>query len=67
MSSPLILISVFPFLIALALFLVPGDKNSRIVSTIGAAIQLFLVLFLLRDFMALRSSGVTEQFLFLYD
>jgi len=67
MSSPLILISVFPFLIALALLLLPGDKNSKIISTIGAAIQLALVLFLLRDFMALRASGVNEQFLFLYD
>jgi NADH-quinone oxidoreductase subunit M len=67
MSSPLILISVFPFLIALALLLMPGDKNSKIISTIGAAIQLALVLFLLRDFMSLRASGVNEQFLFLYD
>ncbi len=67
MSSPLILISVFPFLIALALLLMPGDKNSKIISTIGAAIQLALVLFLLRDFISLRASGVNEQFLFLYD
>jgi NADH-quinone oxidoreductase subunit M len=67
MSSPLILISVFPFLIALALLLMPGDKNSKVISTIGATIQLALVLFLLRDFMSLRASGVNEQFLFLYD
>ncbi len=67
MSSPLILISVFPFFIALGLLLMPGDKNSKIVSTIGAVIQLALVLFLLRDFMSLRASGVNEQFLFLYD
>jgi NADH-quinone oxidoreductase subunit M len=45
----------------------PGDKNSKVISTIGATIQLALVLFLLRDFMSLRASGVNEQFLFLYD
>ena len=67
MSSPLILISVFPFLIALALLLMSGDKNSKVISTIGATIQLALVLFLLRDFMLLRATGVNEQFLFLYD
>ena len=45
----------------------PGEKNSKLISGIGATIQLTLVLFLLRDFMALRASGAEEQFLFLYD